>query len=104
MDINLEPVTDEVVFEEPSELPSEMHSEGAQNAVLQDIPISISVELSQMKLSLKALVALQNGDVLELNKRPQELVDLVVAGRVIAKGELVDIDGEIGVRISSLVT
>jgi type III secretion protein Q len=68
-----------------------------------DIPISISIELSQMQLSIAELGALKNGDVLELNKGPGELVDLLVSGRVIAKGELVDIEGELGVRICSLV-
>src|SRR5258706_4377895 len=70
---------------------------------LSHIPISICVELSRTHLSLKELGALKNGDVLELNKRPNEPIDLVVSGKVIGKGELVDVDGELGVRICSLV-
>lgn len=76
----------------------------SSTVALDDIPISIRVELVQKTVSLKELGALQNGDVLELNKGPGELIDLVVADRVIAKGELVDIDGELGVRIASLVS
>jgi len=70
---------------------------------LSHIPISISIELSRTQLSLKELGALRNGDVLELNKRPNEQIDLLVSGKVIGRGELVDVDGELGVRICSLV-
>lgn len=67
------------------------------------IPISISIELCRTQLSLWELGGLKSGDVIELNKRPTELIDLLVAGKVIGRGELVDVDGELGVRISSLV-
>lgn len=72
-------------------------------ADLSQIPISISIELSRTQVSLRELGALKKGDVLELNKRPNEQIDLLVSGKVIGRGELVDMDGELGVRISSLV-
>jgi flagellar motor switch protein FliN/FliY len=70
---------------------------------LNQIPISISIELSRTQVSLRELGALKNGDVLELNKRPNEQIDLLVSGKVIGRGKLVDVDGELGVRICSLV-
>jgi type III secretion system YscQ/HrcQ family protein len=70
---------------------------------LTHIPISISVELSRTQLSLRELSTLKDGDVLELKKRPNEPIDLLVSGKVIGRGELVDVDGELGVRICSLV-
>ena len=71
--------------------------------VLKDIPITVSIELAQMQLTIAQIGAFKDGEVLELNKGPGELVDLLVSGRLIAKGELVDVDGELGVRIRSLV-
>ena len=73
------------------------------NDILKDIPITVSIELSQMQLTIAQIGALRDGEVLELNKGPGELVDLLVSGRLIARGELVDVDGELGVRIRSLV-
>lgn len=68
-----------------------------------DIPITVTIELSRKQVSISELGTFKNGDILELNKGPAELVDLVVGGRIVAKGELVDIEGELGVRICSLV-
>ena len=47
-------------------------------------------------------MGLRPGQVIELSRSPGEPVDLVVAGKRIGKGELVEIDGELGVRILSL--
>ena len=83
-------------------IPEETSDPSAVNN-LSDIPISISVELSRTHLSLKELGTLKDGDVLDLKKRPNEQIDLLVSGKVIGRGELVNVDGEIGVRICSLV-
>lgn len=71
--------------------------------IIESLTVPVSVELSRLRLSIQELGALRNGQVLELDKSPSEPVDLVVAGKIIGKGELVDIDGELGVRITSLV-
>lgn len=71
--------------------------------IVENLTIPISIELSRTRMSIAELGALKNGQIVELNKSPGDLVDLVVSGKVIGKGELVEIEGELGVRISSLV-
>jgi flagellar motor switch protein FliM len=77
--------------------------ESSPSEIVENLMIPISIELARMRLSIKELGSLKDGQVVELNKRPGDLVDLVVSGKIIGKGELVEIEGELGVRISSLV-
>jgi flagellar motor switch protein FliM len=53
-------------------------------------------------MSVKDIAKLQQGQILELKKNPDEPVNLVVDDKVIGTGELVDIEGQLGVRILQL--
>jgi len=64
-----------------------------------NIPISIKVEVGQVRMTLAKLMELQPGAVLELNVDPEEGVDLVVNGKCIGKGELLRLGETLGVRI-----
>jgi flagellar motor switch/type III secretory pathway protein FliN len=68
-----------------------------------DAPLIVRVELGAVTLSAKEWAALRPGDVIETGRRVGEPVVLRVSGREIARGELVDIEGELGVRIRELV-
>ncbi|PTL80508.1 type III secretion system cytoplasmic ring protein SctQ [Vitiosangium sp. GDMCC 1.1324] len=70
--------------------------------LLGDIPLQISVELARVPVTADQVVSLRAGQVLELHRAPGEAVDLSVNGKVIARGELVEIEGQLGVRILSL--
>lgn len=97
--------------EESSEVPEEPHpsieEEHREEAVskaetplkLEDIPLSIVVEVGRLQMSVKAILELQPGNLLELNVHPENGVDLVVNGKRIAKGELVKLGETLGVRI-----
>ncbi len=76
-------------------------SEGAE--LLGDIPMQITIELGRMHLSAEEIVGLHVGQVLDLKRPPNEPVQLSVKDRVVARGELVEVEGQIGVRILSLV-
>lgn len=65
----------------------------------EDIPMTISVEVARIQMSLQQLMQLSPGNLLELNVKPENGVDLVVSGRCIAKGELLKIGDALGVRI-----
>ncbi len=71
-------------------------------ALLEDITVALVVELGRVMVSAADVVQLRPGQVIELSRAPAEPVDLVVDGKRIGKGELVEIDGELGVRILSL--
>lgn len=66
---------------------------------IEEIPLSVVVEVGRLQMSVKKMLELQPGNLLELNVHPENGVDLVVNGRRIAKGELVKLGEALGVRI-----
>jgi type III secretion system YscQ/HrcQ family protein len=74
--------------------------EGAE--LLNDIPLQIAVELARVPVSAEDVVSLKVGLVIDLNRMPGEPIDLSVNGKVVARGELVEIEGNLGVRVLSL--
>jgi len=77
--------------------------QGEGSDLLADIPLQIAVELARVPVSAEQVVALKTGQVIDLNKVPGEPVEMSVNGKVVARGELVEIEGHLGVRILSLV-
>jgi flagellar motor switch protein FliM len=71
--------------------------------LLNDIPLQVAVELARIPLTAEEVVSLKVGQVLDLNRVPGEPVELSVSGRVVARGELVEVEGHLGVRVLSLV-
>lgn len=69
-----------------------------------EAPVVVRVELGTVILQAREWAALCPGDVIETGRRVAEPVVLRVAGQEVARGELVNIDGELGVRISELCT
>lgn len=65
-----------------------------------DIPVTLTVELGRVNLSLERLADLRPGDVIELGRHSREPVELTSNGRLVARGELVLIDTELGVRVT----
>ena len=75
-------------------------SEGAE--LLNDIPLQIAVELARVPATAEEVVGLKVGQVLDLNRVPGEPIELSVNGKVVARGEIVEVDGNLGVRVLSL--
>jgi len=71
-------------------------------ALADEAPVQIRVELGRVRMTVAELAELAPGAILELRKDPEQPVSLFIEDRVIARGELVRIEGELGVRISSL--
>lgn len=67
-----------------------------------DAPVDVVVEVARIAMPLGELAALRPGEVLVTGRALGERVTLRVGERTIALGELVDVDGEIGVRILSV--
>jgi len=72
--------------------------------LLKDVPIQISVELGRTRMLIKDLLALSSGSIIELDKLAGEPVDILVNGKLIAKGEVVVIDENFGVRITEIIS
>ncbi len=71
--------------------------------LLGDMPIHVVVELGRVQLTADEVIRLRAGTLLELGRSPADPVDLVVNGKLLAKGELVEIEGALGVKILNLV-
>jgi type III secretion system YscQ/HrcQ family protein len=71
--------------------------------VVIDTPVVVRVELGAVSLTAAEWAKLRPGDVLETGRRLSEPAVLRVGGRAIARGELVDVDGELGVRVRELL-
>ncbi len=65
-----------------------------------DVPVTLTVELGRINLTLSRLADLKAGDLLELGRHSREPVELTSNGRLVARGELVLIDTELGVRVT----
>jgi flagellar motor switch protein FliN len=70
--------------------------------LVHDIPLEISAVLGQTAMSLRDVVALQNGSVLELDKLSTDPIDLYVNDILIARGEVVVVDDRFAIKISEL--
>lgn len=78
-----------------------MSDENLHQAVL-EAPVVIRVEVGSVSLTAREWGELRPGDVIETGQRIAEPVVLRVGGRALARGELVEVDGELGVRILEL--
>jgi flagellar motor switch protein FliN/FliY len=72
--------------------------------VLMDVPLEVSVELGRSHKRIKEILELGPGSIIELNKLVGEPVDILVNGKFIAKGEVVVIDENFGVRITDIIS
>lgn len=71
--------------------------------ILMDIPLEISVELGRVKMLVKDVVELGSGSIVEIDKAAGEPVDVLVNGRLVARGEVVVIEDNFGVRITEIL-
>lgn len=69
---------------------------------LRDLHVEVTVELATQSVSLEALAAWGVGAVVEFPQRLGETVVVRAGGRVVARGELVNVEGQVGVRITAL--
>lgn len=74
----------------------------ARLSMLASAPLEVVAEVGEVVMRADALIALQKGSVISLRRPRSTLVELKIADRVWARGELVDVDGELGVRITEL--
>ncbi|MFW7189434.1 MULTISPECIES: flagellar motor switch phosphatase FliY [unclassified Lysinibacillus] len=79
-------------------------SEARNLNMLLDIPLQVTVELGRTKRSVKEILELSSGSIIELDKLAGEPVDILVNSRLIAKGEVVVIDENFGVRITDVLS
>ncbi|MCM3025557.1 flagellar motor switch phosphatase FliY [Bacillus safensis] len=97
--VNVAPVEFES-FSEPQHTTSQL----GNLDMLMDIPLSITVELGRTQRSVKEVLELSAGSIIELDKLAGEPVDILVNKRIVAKGEVVVIDENFGVRVTDILS
>jgi len=113
--------SDASVNDAPQEEPSQESSQGIKKAefssltddvkgakpvdinFLMDISLQLSIELGRAVLNVKEILALRDGSVVELNKLAGDPVDIFVNDKLMARGEVVVIDDNFGVRVTDVL-
>jgi len=108
-DINEKKDEDKVEVQ-PAEFPkldgeksSSSTSQGNNLEMIFDVPLQISAELGRTSMPIKEILQLSPGSVIELNKLAGEPVDILVNGKLIARGEVVVADENFAVRITEII-
>lgn len=98
--------------EAPSPEPALSHGDSGDAApgptppseqLLRELPVQLTCEIGRITLSAREVLELRPGSVLPVGRPLAGPVDLTAGGRVIARGELVDVEGEIGIRLSEVL-
>ncbi len=71
--------------------------------LIMDVPLEISVELGRVKMMVRDVLELGSGAIIEIDKAAGEPVDVMVNGTLVARGEVVVIEDNFGVRITEIV-
>lgn len=99
---NAEPLQ-ELQADAPADGNSEAGGEINLDALM-DVPVTLSVEIGRSRLPIKQLISLNQGSVVELERGVNEPLDLMVNGTLIARGEVVVVDGQFGLRLIDIVS
>ena len=83
-------------------LSKEEQESGSNLAVLMDVQLPVSIRFGETEMILEEIVKLGVGSVIELNSGIDQPVDLVVNNRILARGEVVTVDGFYGIRITEI--
>ncbi|MDQ2756716.1 MAG: flagellar motor switch protein FliN [Actinomycetota bacterium] len=89
----------------PGAGPATMEPSGPRRGIemLHGVDMELTVELGRTRLTVRELLALSPGDVLELDRAAGSPADLLVNGRLIARGEVVVVDEDFGLRVTEIV-
>ena len=82
---------------------STMDGEVSLDAIL-DVPVIISMEIGRTKISIRNLLQLNQGSVVELDRLAGEPMDVLVNGTLIAQGEVVVVNDKFGVRLTDVIS
>ena len=80
---------------------NEEHTKKLQ--VVSDIPLSVTCVLGSSTMTVKQLLKLAKGSVVELNRNVGEPIDILVNGKLVAKGEIIIIEDRIGITLTDLI-
>ena len=92
-----------VPFAEFNAAPSGSLASGVSLESLGDIELDVSLELGRAEVTIEELLQLREGSVVSLDKEAGEPIDILANGRVVARGEVIVVEGKFGVRICEVI-
>ncbi len=93
---------EEDVEEEAESLSEEVEAGHEAPALGREIPITLSVEVTRLRMGLDKVLALQPGNIIDLSVSVEQGVTLLVGGKAVARGELIQLGEALGVKITEL--
>ena len=81
-----------------------MNLDGPNLDVILDIPVSISMEVGNTDITIRNLLQLNQGSVIELDRLAGEPLDVLVNGTLIAHGEVVVVNEKFGIRLTDVIS
>ena len=93
----------EAVVDQPEVSAEDAIKNKINSDVLQNIPVTISVEVGRASLKIRDLMRLTQGSVVELDRLAGEPLDLLVNNTLVAQGEVVLVNERFGVRLTSVI-
>ena len=88
----------------PTEAPNEATDKGHINTdVLQNIPVTLSIEVGRAQIKIRDLMRLTQGSVVELDRIAGEPLDVLINNTVVAQGEVVLVNERYGIRLTRVV-
>jgi len=107
-------MAEQAIAEAPSAQPADIFPAFGGNAgntgmmneldMILDIPVKLTVELGRTKITIKNLLQLAHGSVVELDAMAGEPMDVLVNGTLIAQGEVVVVNDKFGIRLTDIIT
>jgi len=88
-------------------LKAEGNAEGARDVnleVILDVPVSLSLEVGRARISIRNLLQLNQGSVVELDRAAGEPLDVYVNGTLVAHGEVVVVNEKFGIRLTDVIS
>jgi flagellar motor switch protein FliN/FliY len=83
---------------------NEVYQQKENMGIIMDVPLEISVELGRTYKKISEILEFSPGTVLELDKLAGEPIDIIVNGKFVAKGDVVVIDENFGIRITEIIS
>ncbi|WP_066321062.1 flagellar motor switch protein FliN [Bacillus sp. FJAT-29814] len=91
------------VFQDLPDEPEKREEESVNLNMLMDISLELVVELGRTKKKINEVLELSQGSIIELDRVSGEPVDVLINGKIVAKGEVVVIDDYFGIRVTEIL-
>ena len=91
-------------FDELTDSGSRASADEVDLAVILDVPVTLALEVGRTKMTIRDLLRLNQGSVVELERSADEPMDLLVNGTLVAKAEIVIVEEMFGIRLIDVVS